>query len=192
MRVRKYKYYFTKPKSEITKDIFTWLFFAGIVAIATTSPYFVQNVINAYQKSRRYPKQKVSNAFYRLKKQGMIEIQTINRQIYISLTPEGRKKAGILQIDTLKITRPKRWDRKWRLLMFDIPQARKISREALRGKLKELGFHQLQKSVWVYPFDCTAEVEILQEFFGLSQNEMRLIITKNIGNDEKLRQKFDL
>jgi len=190
--IRKYKYYFRKPKSEIVKDVFTWLFVGGMVAIAATSPYFVQNVVNAYQKSKKYPKQKVSDTFYRLRKQGMIEIQTVNHQIYISLTPEGRKRAGILQIDKLKITRPKRWDRKWRLLMFDVPQKRKIYREALRGKLKELGFLPLQKSVWVYPFECRAEMELLQDFFGLSQNELRLIIAENIGDDSGLRQEFKL
>jgi len=192
MGIRKYKYYFAKPRSEIAKDIFTWLLVGGMVAVAATSPYFVQNVINAYQKSKKYPKRKVSDTFYRLRKQGMIDIQTVNHQIYISLTPEGRRRAGILQIDKLKIARPKRWDRKWRLLMFDVPQARKISREALRGKLKELGFLPLQKSVWVCPFECRAEMELLQDFFGLSQNEMRLIIAEDIGDDGKLRQEFGL
>lgn len=192
MSIRKYKYYFKKPKSEITKDILKWLFVGGMVAIATTSPYFVQNVINAYRKSKKYPRQKLSDTFYRLRKQGMIDIQTVNHQIYISLTPEGRKRAGIFQIDKLKITRPKRWDRKWRLLMFDVPQKRKISREALRGKLKELEFHQLQKSVWAYPFECGPEMELLQDFFGLSKNEMRLIIAENIGDDSKLRKDFNL
>lgn len=192
MGIRKYKYYFKKPKSEIVKDIFGWLFVGGMVAIAATSPFFVQNIMKAYEKSKKYPERKVSDTFYRLKQQGLIEIQTVNRQIYISLTPEGRKLAGILQIDKLKISRPKRWDKKWRLLIFDVPQTRKISREALRGKLKQLGFFQLQKSVWAYPFDCRAEVEILQEFFGLSENEMRLIIAENIGDDSKLRQDFSL
>jgi DNA-binding transcriptional regulator PaaX len=190
--LRKYKYYFKKPKSEIVKDVFTWLLVGGMVAIATTSPYFVQNLIKGHKKWQKYPKRKVSDTFYRLRKQGFIEIQTVNRQIYISLTKEGRKRAGIFQIDKLKLTKPKRWDRKWRLLMFDVPQKRKIYREALRGKLKELGFLPLQKSVWIYPFECRAEMELLQDFFGLSQNELRLIIAENIGDDSGLRQEFKL
>ena len=190
--LRKYKYYFKKPTSKIVKDIFTWLFIGGMVAIAATSPYFVQNVIRGYQKWKKYPKRRVSDTFYRLRRDGLIDIKIVNRQIYISLTPEGRKRAGIFQIDKLKLTRPKRWDKKWRLLMFDIPQTRKISREALRGKLKELGFLPLQKSVWVFPFECRAEMELLQDFFGLSQNEMRLIIAENIGDDSKLQQDFKL
>lgn len=190
--LRKHKYYFTKPKSEIVKDLLSGLLVVGTVIVAANSPYFVPNVIKRYEKLKRYPKRKVSDTFYRLRRQGLIEIQTVNRQIYISLTPEGKKKAGIFQIDKLKITRPKRWDKKWRLLMFDIPQEKKISREALRGKLKELGFRQLQKSVWAYPFECRAEMELLQDFFGLSKKEMRLITAENIGEDSGLRQEFNL
>ena len=191
-RIRKYKYYFKKPKSEIVKDVLSWFVAGETIIIAANSPYFLSNVIKRYEKLKRYPKRKVSDTFYRLRRHGLIEIQTVNCQIYISLTPEGRKRAGIFQIDKLKIARPKRWDKKWRLLMFDIPQIRKISREALRGKLKELGFFPLQKSVWVYPFECRAETELLQDFFGLSQNEIRLIIAENIGDNSSLRQDFNL
>lgn len=190
--IRKYKYYFRKPKSEIVKDVLSWFVAGGAIIIAANSPYFLPNVIKRYEKLKRYPKHKVSDTFYRLRRQSLIDIKMVNRQIYISLTPEGRKRAGIFQIDKLKLARPKRWDKKWRLLMFDIPQKRKLSREALRGKLKELGFLPLQKSVWVYPFECRAEMELLQEFFGLSKNEMRLIIAENIGDDSGLRQDFKL
>ena len=76
--------------------------------------------------------------------------------------------------------------------MFDIPQEKRISREALRGKLKELGFLMFQKSVWIYPFECRAEMQLLQDFFGLSSNEIRLIIAENIGDDSSLRHDFKL
>jgi len=100
--------------------------------------------------------------------------------------------AGFLQIDDLKIKRPKKWDGKWRVLIFDIAQLKKLYREALRGKLKELGFYQLQKSVWVCPFDCRAEVEILKDFFGLKDNELRLILAIDIENDTFLKKHFKL
>lgn len=190
--IRKYKYYLAKPKSEIVKDLLSLLIVSGAIIIAANSPYFLQNIIRRYEKWKKYPKHRISDTFYRLKRQGLIDIKTINRQIYISLTNEGRKKAGIFQIDQLKITRPKLWDGKWRILIFDISQKKKFSREALRGKLKELKFVMIQKSVWVHPFECRAEVELLQDFFGLTKNEVRLIISENIGDDGDLRQKFDL
>ncbi len=192
MGLMQYKYYFRKPKSALVKDILSWVLIGGLITIAATSPYFLQNLIRGYKRWKKYPKRKISAAFYILKKEGLLEIQNKNGQIFISLTPEGRMKAGMFQINHLKIARPKTWDRKWRLLTFDISEKKKIIREALRGKLKGLGFQSFQKSIWLYPFDCTAEIDLLKRFFGLSDNEVELIVASHIGKDEKWRNIFKL
>jgi len=192
MGIKKYKYYFTKPKSEIVKDVVTWLAIGGAICIAATSPYFLINLLNSHKRWRKYPKKKVTDTFYNLKRQGLVKIRKKNHQIYITLTEEGKKKAGMFQIDNLKIKRPKKWDKKWRIVIFDIAQLKKSYREAFRGKLKELGFYPLQKSVWIYPFDCQAEIDLLKDFFGLSEEETKLIIAENIGNDNKLKEIFRL
>jgi len=192
MSLRKYKYYFKKPRSVIVKDILYWLLFTGAVSVAATSPYFGVNFLRNYKKLRKYPRKRTYDVFYNLKRQGLIEIKKRNHQIYISLTEKGREKAGWLQIDALKIENPKNWDRKWRMAIFDISQLKKLYREAFRGKLKELGFYPLQKSVWIHPFDCRAEIELLKNFFDLSNQELRLIIAENIGNDTKIKRFFNL
>lgn len=188
----KYKYYLRKPKSEIVKDILNWLLLVGAVGVAATSPYLGVNFWRAFRKRKKYPKKKIFDVFYRLRKEGCIEIKIKSHQIYIFLTKEGKKKAGWLQIDALKIKRPQKWDRKWRIVIFDISQLKKIYREALRGKLKELGFYQLQKSVWIYPFDCRDEIDLLRDFFGLAHKELRLIVSNNIGPDDWLKKIFKL
>lgn len=76
--------------------------------------------------------------------------------------------------------------------MFDISEKRKIVREALRGKLKELGFHCFQKSIWIHPFDCSAEIELLREFFGLGEGEAQLVVAERINNDNVWRKIFNL
>ena len=192
MDIGKYKYYFRKPKSEIVKDVFSSLVLGGAMIIAANSPYFWKNIVSAHKKWHRYSKKKITDTFYSLKKQGFIAIAEKNHQIYISLTEKGRYKAGIFQINTLKISKPKRWDGKWRLLIFDVAHKRRIYREALRGKLKELGFCLLQKSVWIHSFDCSAEVALLKDFFGFSEQEIRLIVADNIGDDDKYRKIFHL
>lgn len=192
MGIRKYKYYFYKPKSEIVKDILTWLAIAGTIYIAASSPYFVRSFLKKYKKWKRYSKKKISDTFYNLKRQGLIEVKWKGPQIYISLTREGKKKAGRFQIDALRINKPRKWDRKWRLVIFDISQLKKSHREAFRGKLKELGFYQLQKSVWVQAFDCQAEIELLRDFFGLTEKEIRLVVAEDIGNDTELKNFFKL
>jgi len=188
----KYKYYFKKPKSEIVKDILKWLAMAGVIYIAASSPYFVLKVMRNFKKLRNYKKGTVYNAFWRLKKAGCIKIEKKGGQIYMRLTKKGKRMAGWLQVDDLKIKRPKKWDRKWRVVIFDISQLKKLYRELFRGKLKELGFYPLQKSVWIHPFDCRDEIELLREFFGLSKDEVRLILAENIESDDWLREIFKI
>ena len=192
MGLRKYKYYFKKPRSEIVKDIFSWLLVGGAILVAASSPYFIRNLLESDKRWRRYPRRRVSSTFYNLKRQGLINITEKNHQIYISLTEKGRKKAGMFQIDSLEIKRPKKWDKKWRIVIFDIAQLKKTHREAFRGKLKELGFYPLQKSVWIHPFDCRAEIELLRDFFGLSEKEIRLLVAEDIENDRNLKEIFKL
>jgi len=110
----KLKYYFRKPKSEIVKDILYWLAVAGAVFIAASSPHFVLNLQRNFRRWRKYERKKISDAFSKLRREGCIKIQNKNHQIYISLTEKGKKKAGWLQIDSLRIKRPKKWDGKWR------------------------------------------------------------------------------
>lgn len=188
----KYKYYFRKPKSEIVKDVLYWLAASGAVCIAATSPYFGINLVRAIKRWKKYKKRKITDAFKRLQKRDCIKIKIAQNQIYISLTEKGKKLAGWMQIDALKIKRPKTWDRKWRLVIFDIAQLKKFYREAFRGKLKELGFYPLQKSVWIYPFDCRNEIELLRSFFGLDTKEMRLVICEDIGKDKWVREYFKI
>ncbi len=188
----KYKFYFRKPKSEIVKDILLWLFMGGAIYIAATSPYFAFNLWKNFRKWSKGKKKRVYDTFYRLQKEGCIETTEKNHQIYIKLTQKGREKAGWLQIDNLEIKKPKKWDKKWRIVIFDISQLKKVYREAFRGKLKELGFYPLQKSVWITPFECCNEIKLLKEFFGLTEKEVRLIEAINIGEDDYLKKVFKL
>ena len=188
----KYKYYFKKPRSEITKDILLWLVTTGAVIIAAQSPYFIRNLSKGFKRWRKYKNKNLSNAFYRLRKEGCLEIQDNGRRVYFHLTEKGKKRAGWLQIDSLKINKPKKWDKKWRIVIFDIAQLKKLQRNIFREKLKELGFYPLQKSVWICPYKCKDEINLLRDFFGLSKKEIRLITAENIEEDVFLRKIFKI
>jgi DNA-binding transcriptional regulator PaaX len=182
-----------KTANEFTENIIMGIFFAG--AITITAPYFVATaipgIINFLIRNKQ-EKRSFCNTFSKLRKQGLIKIRNNNGQIYISLTAEGKRKAGKYQIDNLKIKKLKKWDKKWRILIFDIKNEQKIKREALRGKIKELHLFQLQKSVWIYPYDFTKEMGILRSFFGLTKDEMQIITASNIENDGMAKKFFGL
>ena len=186
-------------RNSSTKKILEGISVTGCIYIAASSPYFSLDLsrnIKRELRKRKFLQERIkdikfNNAFYYLKKRGYLDIGKRNKQIYIALTEEGRKRAGKYLIDDLEIKKSKKWDRKWRTVIFDIPNLTRIKRDALRGKLKELGFYKLQQSVWVHPYDCKKEIDLLQEFFGLDQRELKLIIGK-IEKDDSLQKIFNL
>jgi len=111
--------------------------------------------------------------------------------VRIILTEQGVKKALRYNIDAIFIEEPKKWDGKWRIVVFDIPEKMKKAREALRDKLRKLGFYQLQKSVFVFPFACHDEINFIVEFFELRSN-VRIMTVLDITNEAELKLHFGL
>ena len=89
------------------------------------------------------------------------------------------------------LKKPKKWDEKWRLLIFDIPEKRRGMREKIRRTLLAIGFKRLQDSVWVYPYDCEDLIAFLKTDFKVGRDLLYLII-EELEGDKTLREKFGL
>ncbi len=107
------------------------------------------------------------------------------------LSKQGKKKALTYQIDEIKIPRMKKWDGKWRIVLFDIPEDQKKERNALSKVLKNAGFIMFQKSVFINPFHCKDETDFVIEFFNLKPY-VRFITAIEIDNALHLKNQFDL
>ena len=76
-------------------------------------------------------------------------------------------------------------------MTFDIPEKIKKVREALRYHLKNLGFKELHRSVFVFPYECRNEIEYIVEFYN-ARRFIRYIEAYYIDNELDLKHKFDL
>lgn len=99
---------------------------------------------------RPLKKSALALALKRLRENGLVELID-DKELTIRLTDTGRDKA--LWTRMKLVDEP--WDGKWRMVIWDIPEKRRVTRDLLRYKLKWLGFKQLQKSVWVTKKNCT-------------------------------------
>lgn len=92
---------------------------------------------------RPLKKSSLAQALRRLRLKGYI--QTVNNQgeILIKLlnSPKNNK---IMKI----VLNQDKWDGKWRIVIFDIPETHRKSRGLLRSRLKLWQFEPWQKSVW--------------------------------------------
>jgi len=181
-----------RNRSKLAKLILRRLLIGGAVFIAASSPYFWIRFYNNLFQGKPIFKKKVRDTFYNLKRRGLIVIEMKNKNIYMHLTKKGEIEAEKYQIDGLYIKKPKKWDKKWRTIIFDIPENRRIKRDLFRGKLKEMGFYQLQKSVWVCPYPCRKEINLLRDFFGLGKKTLITLTVEKIENSEGLKKFFNL
>jgi DNA-binding transcriptional regulator PaaX len=120
---------------------------------------------------------------------GHLRYVTRSGRRFFELTVSGRRHLDRRR--TLVIKRPKKWDGKWRIVSFDIAQARRFARTQLRHTLQEIGFERLQDSVWVFPYDCEELITLLKADYGLGK-EVLYIIADSIENDRALRGRFKL
>ena len=179
-------------KSE-TKQKILILLLSGIAMGMTRSPrgYFkiAGNIPNEFREIERKKLLRVMREFYNDRLVDYKEDK--DGFVKIVLTKEGEKKALKFKIDEIKIKKPLKWDGEWRIVIFDIPEKFKKAREALRMKLKELGFLELQKSVFILPYECEDEINFIIEVF-LIRLFVRFIRAKYFTNEEQLKIKFGL
>jgi len=107
------------------------------------------------------------------------------------LTSKGKKKLQNIFIDEVIMKVPKKWDGKWRLVMYDLPVRFKKVRNAFRWKLKDLGFFQFQKSAWIYPYPCKEEILFVADFYGV-RKYIEILEVCEILDDKKIKAHFNL
>ena len=82
---------------------------------------------------------------------------------YISITNKGLEAFGQTSLKTRKLLETQKWDGKWRVVAFDIPERHSSLRDKLRSILKRAGFEKLQHSVWIFPHDCKELIELIND-----------------------------
>lgn len=88
-------------------------------------------------------------------------------------------------------TGPSEWDKRWRLVLFDVPENKKNLREAFRYHLRKLGFVEFRRSVFIFPFPCATEIESLADKFNL-RDHIAMITAESISDEFHFKKKFNL
>ncbi len=141
-----------------------------------------------YPEYRKYiADRKLETTIQRLKKQGWIKFEYGEAKKVLALTGKGQLEA-LFEKSKLDAD-PQRWDGKWRLVIFDIPEHARGVRARLRSLLKGYGFVALQASVYVQPFALSsAGVEYLKAS-GLTRY-IRFARVDSFDTDTDLRKQF--
>lgn len=179
------------------RDILVLLAKGALLTTALIAPKTALATHHLFEEEKDWDAWKRFNPSYlryalkRLEKQKTVEIIEERNMQVVKLTTKGKKKIVKYAISELEIKKPKTWDRKWRVVVYDISNSQKQLQVFIRETLKNLGFFAMQESVYIYPYPCFDEIEFLREYYGLGSQIQYLLVTQ-IENDELYKTYFKL
>jgi DNA-binding transcriptional regulator PaaX len=176
--------------------IVKYLFIGGAVVIALTNPYtgnrLLRDLVRVYTRKKRFQRAHFKQDLKRLQERKIITYQELeNGALEIQLAGRGKRLKLQFNYDMLSLNTNVRWDRKWRMVMFDIPHRKKQAREVFRGKLRTLGFYPIQKSVFIVPYVCDKEIEFVASVLNIRQYILFFTLSRFEG-EEQLKRHFSL
>ena len=174
-------------KNELVKIILETVKVVGILGIATVAPNTLQAMAKLGIIASPRQKDVVVRTRDRLVRSGHLRRDGAR----LKLTAKGERALHLMTLKYQHHGQSRKWDGKWRVVVFDIPEKRKGLRPKLRSALVSLGFYRLQNSVWVYPHECEDLLTLIKVDVELGREALYMIVD-SIENDAPLRDHFQL
>jgi len=183
-------------KKRIRKNVQAGLLAAialsGVVLVAAVAPSLPMALDKLPPLRRAKLRYQYRTALGRLAAQGLVTFEKRDGKSYARITDTGRKKLTFeLEKQKLDLSKKRRWNGRWRVVIFDVPERRRKVRDRLRILMQELGFVRLQDSVWVFPYDCEEFVALLKAELKIGSAVLYMVV-EEIENDKHLRKHFGL
>lgn len=180
--------YRTKQKSVLLSYAETLLLLTGEFGVELLDAFFPKKYPETWLTRRLLGLDSLSREKFRATRQRLIERGLVaKRARTYAVTAAGHGMLEKLQ-RTLNSHAP-HWDRKWRLVVFDIPEAKKKYREALRRELVATDFLRLQDSVWIGKHPLPNEVLTFIEECNLGKH-VYLFLSSVVDREESVAALF--
>ena len=158
---------------------------AGIISVGLVAP----NVLGAMYKLGVLPhkrqRESIANSRKNLIKRGLLEYKNGK----LKITQKGKLQLFREGIYQKAKKEDEKWDGKWRVLIFDIPEKIRFVRDNIRIALLNIGFMRLQDSVWIYPYDCEESMTLLKTDMEIGKDALYMIV-EELEYDKPVREHF--
>lgn len=164
---------------------------AGILTVAVCAPNALQILKPFFKKKKYSPHRAVAKSIESLVASGyVLYTKDSHGNRSLELTKKGKWESSIRNVSLTPLMN-KKWDGMWRVVIFDIPNTQQKLRDELRRGMRLYGFHLLQRSVWVYPYQCDAFISILRNHLELTDDVLYMTV-KTVEKSSELQKLFKL
>jgi CRISPR-associated endonuclease Cas2 len=182
--------YTNKYKRDMTKHLLLSVYKTGSLVVDLTKEIH-NDFFRHYIENGKIDYERLAYRLNRLERDDYISVSEKDDIVTIHLREKGKKKAIRAKIDEMKLKKPEKWDGKWRVVMFDIPDEKKSARDYFKNKLDEFGFVQIQKSVYAHPYECKDEIDLMRELFEIKPY-VNFLVANSFEHEHKYLSKFGL
>lgn len=165
--------------------------FVAPTAIMLAKPFLDQKRRRDQEAWKQFSPRYLRRTITRLRKEKLVTVEERSGETVVTLTKNGKRRILKYSLETLAIDTPRTWDGRWRLAIYDIPKKKKRLRDLFRQTIQNLGFYQLQESVWLYPYPCEREIAFLREYYSIG-SEVVYIVASKLEDDSPYRTYFSL
>lgn len=174
------------------KDLLKILAGVGAVGLILAFPGAAPAIGSLVLGKNSYGRWQTKQIIGQMTKRKLVAVQNnSNGSVTVKITREGMSRALTYQLESMEIKKPKKWDKRWRLVIFDIPEKYRRARDMFRIRLRQLGLCLLQESVYIHPYPCANEIDFLRELYGIPVR-VRYLLVEKTEDDEELKDHFDL
>src|SRR3989344_865963 len=169
-------------RNRVQSAILITLATSGAIAALAVAPAILGAAGMVARQSGRKFRYRARTAAGRLAQKGLVRFVEKDGRKWIEITDKGRR---MVELETRKAAmrlEKRRWDKRYRLVIFDIPEERKSVRKRLRNLMRECGFLRIQDSVWLYPHDCEELVTLIKAELRTGK-EVLYAVVDSIEND---------
>ena len=177
-----------RKKGQIQYAVLASIGIAGMLLVSMAVPNVLQ--LLGTRGNRYRLTHQAKTALGRLAQSGDIKYVEQKGKRYARITESGERRLLAARYAFGEMLH-KRWDKRWRLMLFDIPERRRKTRDSLRKTMKSFGFYRLQDSAWIYPHDCEDAIALLKADLKIGSSALYMIVD-SLENDKHLRAHFEL
>jgi CRISPR-associated endonuclease Cas2 len=167
----------------------------GTFLVTPNFPIVFGAILNIIKElsNKKIPEKKIKRVLKNLEKKELIQIIEKDGEAYVYLKSGWTPvilKYSLKPLLALK-KKKKKWDGKWFIIVFDVPEGQRNKRDYLRMFLREIGFYQYQQSVYIFPYQCKKEIELIKKIVE-GAKYISYITACEIENEEQVKRYFGL
>ncbi len=170
------------------------LVLGGSIFITPNFPIVLGGILKIIEefKGIKIPKEKAKRVLKQLEKKKLIQIERKGEEI--SVTVKNKDDVSILKYslrEVLNLKKKKKWQGKWFIVVFDVPEEERNKRNYLRSFLKEISFYPYNQSVYVFPYECEKEIGLIKKIVE-GGKYISYIIAEKLERESQLKTYFGL